>query len=64
MSEGLTNVEEPDWPTHCEHCGHELVSVVTDEIPGGDEQLDVPVAQDRCPNPDCPGKASGAAATP
>lgn len=60
MSEGTAKVDEPDWPTHCEHCGHELVSVVTDEIPGGDEQLDVPVAQDRCPNPDCPAKASGA----
>lgn len=49
-------VDEPDWPTTCEHCGHELVSREVDVIPGGDEQQNIPVVQDVCPNPDCPGR--------
>jgi hypothetical protein len=33
--------------------------VVTDVFPGGDEQLDIPVAHDVCPNPECPGNDAG-----
>ena len=51
--------QDPAWPRRCEHCGHELASVVTDVFPGGDEQLDIPVAQDVCPNPKCPSKDTG-----
>lgn len=53
-------VDEPDWPTHCEHCGDELVSTEVDVIPGGDEQQNIPITQDVCPNPECPSKAGGA----
>lgn len=48
------SVEEPDWPDKCEHCGHELVSTEVAVMPGGDEQMNVPVVQDVCRNPDCP----------
>lgn len=58
MSEGTSNGEEQQWPTRCEHCGHELASQVVDVMPGGDEQLDIPVAQDVCPNPECPSRGS------
>ena len=51
-------MDEPTWQTKCEYCGHELVSVVMDVFPGGDEQFDVPVATDHCPNPKCPSKAA------
>ncbi len=62
----MGNVEEPEWPTHCEYCEHELESGVVDVVPGGDEVLATVVAQDFCPNPDCPGKVSdlGPAADP
>jgi hypothetical protein len=33
--------------------------VVTDVFPGGDEQLDIPVAHDVCPNPECPANDAG-----
>jgi hypothetical protein len=55
---------DPDWPTHCEHCGTELQSGVVDVIPDSDSehrQTGSPatvIAQDFCPNPDCPGKAT------
>ena len=58
----MTSVEEPDWPTHCEHCGTELQPAVVGVMPGGDEQLDTVVAQDYCPNPDCPVKTADPAA--
>ncbi|MFC5730593.1 hypothetical protein [Nocardioides vastitatis] len=54
--------EEPEWPTHCEFCGTELESAVVDVTPDSDSehrQTGSPgtvVAQDFCPNPDCPGK--------
>jgi hypothetical protein len=51
-------MDDPSWQRRCEHCGHELVSVVMDVFPGGDEQFDVPVATDHCPNPKCPSKAA------
>lgn len=56
MDEEASEQQEPTWPRRCQHCGHELASVVTDVFPGGDEQLDIPVAQDVCPNPSCPGR--------
>jgi hypothetical protein len=54
MDEEAARQQEPHWARRCEHCGHELASVVMDVFPGGDEQLDIPVAQDVCPNPECP----------
>ena len=54
----MTQVPEPEWPTHCEHCGTRLEPAEVDVMPGGDEQLDVVVARDVCPNPDCPAKAA------
>ena len=57
----MARVPEPEWPTHCEHCGTRLVAAQVDVFPGGDEQLDTVVDQDYCPNPDCPAKADGAA---
>lgn len=50
------------WPTHCEHCGTELAHAVIDAVPDADsEHLQTAspatvVAQDFCPNPDCPGR--------
>lgn len=51
------SAEEQDWPTHCEHCGTELESGVVEVMPGGDEELATVVAQDFCPNGECPAKA-------
>lgn len=54
--------QEPEWPTHCEHCDTKLESGVTDVVPNSDSehlQTGWPatvVAQDFCPNPDCPAK--------
>lgn len=51
-----------EWPTHCEYCGTELAHGVVDAVPDADsEHLQTAspgavVAQDFCPNPDCPGK--------
>jgi hypothetical protein len=51
-----------EWPTHCQYCGTELESAVVDAVPNADSehrQTGSPatvVAQDFCPNPDCPGK--------
>jgi hypothetical protein len=59
MNEEASTQQEPTWQRRCERCGHELASVVTNVFPGGDEQLDIPVAQDVCPNPECPAKDSG-----
>jgi hypothetical protein len=59
MSDEMTQVPEPEWPTHCEHCGSRLESAQVDVMPGGDEQLDVVVARDVCPNPECPAKVAG-----
>ncbi len=59
--------EEPEWPTHCEHCGTELQSGVVDAMPDSDSehlQTGSPgtvIAQDFCPNPDCPGREDGTA---
>ena len=63
MDEEAVRQQDPAWPRRCEHCGHELASVVTDVFPGGDEQLDIPVAQDVCPNPACPANEAGIDAT-
>jgi hypothetical protein len=55
---------EPEWPTHCELCGTELESGLVDVVPNSDSehlQTGSPatvIAQDFCPNPDCPGKDS------
>jgi hypothetical protein len=61
MSDEMARVPEPEWPTHCEHCGTRLAAAQVDVFPGGDEQLDTVVDQDYCPNPDCPAKADGTA---
>jgi hypothetical protein len=57
---------EPEWPTHCPHCGTKLVSAVIDF---DKTNLDSPefhagemAAVDYCPNPDCPGKSASAGA--
>lgn len=50
-----------EWPTHCSLCGTELVSEVRDSIVNNDWNDGSPVtvlAEDVCPNPDCPGKKS------
>ena len=58
---------DQEWPTHCEHCGTELQSGVVDVVPDSDSehlQTGSPgtvVAQDFCPNPDCPGRDADAA---
>ena len=54
------DVPEPEWRTHCEHCGHELEQVQVAVMEGGDEQQDAVVAQDVCPNEACPSRASQA----
>ncbi|TCI98817.1 hypothetical protein [Aeromicrobium sp. IC_218] len=51
-----------EWPTHCPVCGTELRSEVIESVVTNDwnEGSPVPVlAQDVCPNPDCPAKAVG-----
>jgi len=58
-----TNVEEPEWPTHCPLCGTELESAVVDSVMSDPEQqsrgeMANIIAVDFCPNPDCPGKES------
>lgn len=58
------DIEEQDWPRRCEHCGHELVQTEVTVMPGGDEQMDVPIVQDVCPNPDCPSNAGSPGGTP
>ena len=60
MSDDTARVPDPEWPTHCEHCGTALASAEVGVMPGGDEQLDTVVARDFCPNADCPGKQLGA----
>lgn len=56
-------VPEPKWPTHCEFCGTELARGEVDAFPNADSehlQTGSPatvIAQDFCPNPDCPGKS-------
>ena len=57
----MARVPEPEWPTHCEHCGTRLASAEVGVMPGGDEQLDTVVARDFCPNPDCPSRSTDAA---
>lgn len=58
--EALLQRGEPEWPTNCRYCGTELESAVVDVVPNSDSkhlQTDSPatvVAQDSCPNPDCP----------
>jgi hypothetical protein len=50
-------VEEPKWPTHCEHCHEPLESRVVDVVQGeGDREVPAVVAQDVCTHEDCPGK--------
>lgn len=62
--------DQQEWPTHCEHCGTELESAVVDVAPDSDSehlQTGSPasvVAQDFCPNPDCPGRQADAAQEP
>lgn len=57
-----SEAEEQEWPTHCEYCGTQLQSGVVDVVPDSDsEHLQTAspatvIAQDFCPNPDCPGK--------
>ena len=58
MSDEPYDVPEPEWSTHCEHCGHRLESVQVDVVPGGDEQQDAVIAQDICPNEACPSRAA------
>lgn len=54
--------DERAWPTHCEYCGTELESGVVDVVPDSDSehlQTGSPatvIAQDFCPNANCPGK--------
>ncbi len=60
MSDEPYDVPEPEWPTHCTHCGTELESVQVAVMEGGDEQQDAVVAQDVCPNEECPSRAAGA----
>jgi hypothetical protein len=63
MSDETARVPEPEWPTHCEHCGTRLASAEVGVMPGGDEQLDTVVARDFCPNPDCPSRSTSTAGT-
>jgi hypothetical protein len=52
-------VSEPEWPTHCPTCGTELESEVIDSLVTNDWNRGSPMAvlaQDVCPNPDCPAK--------
>lgn len=57
MSEQTPYVDEPEWPTHCEHCNEPLESRVVDVVQGeGDQEVPAVVAQDVCINEDCPGK--------
>lgn len=60
--------DQRPWPTHCEYCGTQLESGVVEVIPDSDsEHLQsaspaTVIAQDFCPNPDCPGKEADPAA--
>lgn len=57
--------DEQEWPTHCAHCGTELESGVVDVVPDADSehlQTGSPatvIAQDFCPNEECPGRDAG-----
>ena len=58
-----SDADTQEWPTHCPVCGTELQSQVLDAVVTNDwnEGSPVPVlAQDVCPNPDCPAKTPGA----
>ena len=58
MGEATISDEKREWPTHCPRCGTKLESAAVEVVPGGDEEIDTIIAQDFCPNPDCPGKVS------
>jgi hypothetical protein len=67
MSETTTETVEQEWPEDCELCGTRLETGFVELAQSGEHDgMDTPspgetVAQDFCPNPDCPGKDSGAA---
>lgn len=53
--------DDAEWPTHCPLCGTELQSNIVDSKVTNDWDAGAPVtvlAEDTCPNPDCPGKDS------
>jgi hypothetical protein len=66
MSETTTEAVEQTWPENCELCGTRLeTGFVTLAQSRDHDGMDTPspgetVAQDFCPNPDCPGKTSDA----
>ncbi len=63
MSDTTNESSEPEWPENCSLCGTELQTGFVELEPTSDQGTDAgppgpPVAQDFCPNPDCPGKAA------
>ncbi len=64
MSENPTQ-DETEWPRECPVCGTELQSHVTGVSPAatadsGEGVAGAVVAEDFCPNPDCPSKTANA----
>jgi hypothetical protein len=64
MSEQV-NTDPEDWPTHCPSCGTELQTHVTGFSPAAtadstDGVAKAVVAEDFCPDPDCPSRAENA----
>lgn len=64
MSDKVTE-EDREWPTHCPSCGTELQTHVTGFTPSAtaDSSQGVAgavVAEDFCPNPDCPSRSVNA----
>jgi hypothetical protein len=67
MSETTAETVEQEWPENCEMCGTRLETGFLELAQSGEHDgMDTPsagetLAQDFCPNPECPGKGSGPA---
>lgn len=64
MSETTAESEDQEWPESCPRCGTELETGFVELEGAGERPVAeggapaLPIAQDFCPNPDCPGKTS------
>lgn len=64
MSETTVESDEQEWPENCPQCGTELetgfvqLERTTDQHGAEGSAPAPPIAQDFCPNPDCPSKGS------
>lgn len=64
MSDTTVEADEQEWREDCELCGTRLETGFVAFAHGGDQEgaetgsPSETIAQDFCPNPDCPGKSS------